>query len=240
MIINEDKTKYMIMTRRLINKQNLNIGQYTFEQLDNFIYLGVNINANNNMQNEINLRLAAANRSYFAMNKMFKSRLLSKESKVKLYTTYLRPVIMYGCEKWSTIKGDKGKLLRFERKILRRIYDPIRNPDNGEYEHRKNTDIEKLFNKPNIQSFLISKRLEWAAHVWRAKQDLINKVLTNNPSEKRPRGRPRQRWMDRIKNDLNRTARTVVMEEADNRNHWRSMLYRLMESFKNFAQNANE
>jgi len=47
----------MIMTRRLINKQNLNIGQYTFEQLDYFKYLGVNILANNNMHNEINLRL---------------------------------------------------------------------------------------------------------------------------------------------------------------------------------------
>jgi len=42
--INEDKTKYIIMSRRLINKQNLNIGQYTFEQVDNFKYLGVNLN----------------------------------------------------------------------------------------------------------------------------------------------------------------------------------------------------
>jgi len=39
------------MSRRLINKQNLNIGQYTFEQVDNIKYLGVNINANNNMHN---------------------------------------------------------------------------------------------------------------------------------------------------------------------------------------------
>lgn len=62
------------MTRRLINKQNLNIVQYTFEQVDNFKYLEANINANNNMHNEINLRLAAANRDYFTMNKIFKSR----------------------------------------------------------------------------------------------------------------------------------------------------------------------
>lgn len=82
--INEDKTKYMIMTRRLINKQNLNIGQYTFEQVDNFKYLGVNINANNNIHNEINLRLMAANRSYFAMNKMFKSRLCKKNHRQNL------------------------------------------------------------------------------------------------------------------------------------------------------------
>ncbi|CAI6363958.1 unnamed protein product [Macrosiphum euphorbiae] len=80
--------------------------------------------------------------------------------------------------------NNKGNLLRFERKILRRMHGPIRNPDNGEYECRKKTDIERLFNKPNIQSFLISKRLEWAG---RAKQDLINKVLTNNPSGRRDR-----------------------------------------------------
>jgi len=82
---------------------------------------------------------------------MFKSKLLSKESKVKLYTTYLRLVIMYGCETWSTTKGDERKLLTFERKILRRIYGFIRDPDNGEYERRKNTDKERPFNKPNIQ-----------------------------------------------------------------------------------------
>jgi len=29
--INEDKTNYMIMTRRIINKQNINIDQYTYE-----------------------------------------------------------------------------------------------------------------------------------------------------------------------------------------------------------------
>eukprot|EP00102_Acyrthosiphon_pisum_P010699 XP_008179114.1 PREDICTED: uncharacterized protein LOC103308121 [Acyrthosiphon pisum] len=132
---------------------------------------------------------------------------------------------LLGCETWSTTKGDEGKLLRFERKILRRIYGLIRNPDNGEYERRKNIDIERLFNKPIIQSFLISKRLEWAGHVWRAKQDLINKVLNNNPSGKRPRGRPRQRWMDRIKNDLKRMDQTVVGNGGGRYRHrWRVLV----------------
>lgn len=50
------------------------------------------------------------------MNKMFKSRLISKESKI-LYYTYFRPIaILYGCETWSTIKDDEGKLLSFEKK----------------------------------------------------------------------------------------------------------------------------
>jgi len=81
---------------------------------------------------------------------------------------------MYGCETWSTTKNDEGKLLRFERKILRRIYGPIRNLDNGQYGRKKYTDIERLFKNPNIQSFIISKRLEWAGHIWREKQNFIN------------------------------------------------------------------
>lgn len=47
--INVHKTKYMTITRILINKRNLITGQYTFEQVDNFKYLGVNRNANSNM-----------------------------------------------------------------------------------------------------------------------------------------------------------------------------------------------
>lgn len=75
------------------------------------------------MDNEINIRISIANRDYLAMNKIFKSRLLLKESKVKNYTTYLRPAVaIYGYETWSTIKNDEEKLLRFERKVLRRIY----------------------------------------------------------------------------------------------------------------------
>jgi len=39
----------------------------------------------------------------------------------------------------------------------------------------------------------------------------------NNPSGKRPRGRPQQRWMDRVKNDLIIVDRTAVLEDADDR-----------------------
>lgn len=67
------------MSRRLTDKQNRIVGQYNFEQVDNLKYLRVNINVNNNMHNEINLRIAAANRDFFAMNKMFKSKVILKE-----------------------------------------------------------------------------------------------------------------------------------------------------------------
>lgn len=80
-----------------------------------------------NMHNEIKLKLRIrnANKAYFAM--MFSSRLLSKATKEKLNTSYLRPILMYAYKTWSTTQGDKKKLHTFERKVLRKIYGTVRN-----------------------------------------------------------------------------------------------------------------
>jgi hypothetical protein len=65
--INEAKTKYMLMTRHTPAKNNLIVGPYTFEQVDDFKYLGVNINYNNDMHNEIKLRINSANRRFIKL-----------------------------------------------------------------------------------------------------------------------------------------------------------------------------
>jgi len=69
---------------------------------------------------------------------------------------------MYGCETWSTTKGDEIELLTFERKVLRRIYGLILyNTETGQYEMKTNADIETIFNGTNIQKYHVSKILEW-------------------------------------------------------------------------------
>lgn len=111
------------------------------------------------MHDKIQLRINNANNAYFAMNKILSSILLPKGTKEKLYTSFLRPVVMYACKTWSKTKEDEEKLLTFERKVLRKIHGPVRN-QNGEYEKRINEVLEKLHNRSNIRFFLKAKRLE--------------------------------------------------------------------------------
>lgn len=73
----------------------------------------------------------------------------------------------------------------------------------------KTQTLKALLNKPNIQNVLKSETIDWAGHTWWAKYELINDVLINKPSGKRSRGRPQQRWMDRVKNDLIRIDKTA-------------------------------
>jgi hypothetical protein len=62
--INETKTKYMLMTRHTPAKNYLIVGPYTFEQVDDFKYLGVNINYKNDLHNAISRRINSVNRAY--------------------------------------------------------------------------------------------------------------------------------------------------------------------------------
>jgi hypothetical protein len=45
---------------------------------------------------------------------------------MQIYTTLIRPVVTYGCESWTMKKEDENILQRLERKIIRRIYGPVR------------------------------------------------------------------------------------------------------------------
>jgi len=191
--VNQEKTKFMVLSRSNENQYNLQVGNLTFEKVENFKYLGVNINSNSDMHQEISERIASGNRCYHSISKLLKSKLLSRKSKTLLYTSYLRPVITYACETWSSTKGDDNRLAIFERKVLRNIFGPIYNTELGIFERRKNEDLYSLFLKPNITTYIKIKRMEWFGHVWRADNDIIKKVLTETIQKKRPIVRPRTR-----------------------------------------------
>lgn len=70
---------------------------------------------------EIKEIISHRDRYYFSVNKLFRSKLLSRKSKTTLYTSYHRPVVTYGSETWSTTKNNSRKLAKCERKILRNI-----------------------------------------------------------------------------------------------------------------------
>jgi hypothetical protein len=85
--------------RRLRNPgKSLTTGERNFEVVDEFKYLGTLVNIKNSIPEEIKRRTVAANRSYYGLNKIFKSKHLTRRTKIRLYKTLIRPVITYGSE----------------------------------------------------------------------------------------------------------------------------------------------
>lgn len=151
--VNEEKTKYMVVSRNPPNIDSIGVDNYKFEKVDNFKYLGVNINNKNDMHIEINEWITIGNRCYFSIIKLLRSKILSKESKIRLYHSYFGLVTTYACETWSLTKGVSRRLITFDRKVLRTIYGPTFNPAIQAYERRSNENIKSLYNRPDILSF---------------------------------------------------------------------------------------
>ena len=87
--------------------QDLAIGNYIFQRVDNFKYLGTMVNEMNNRSVEVNARLTMTNRAYYGLQKHMKSRIISRNTKTLLYTTLIRSVLTYGAETWVQSKQDE-------------------------------------------------------------------------------------------------------------------------------------
>jgi hypothetical protein len=86
LMVNEGKTKYMFMsTSRTPHK--INIGNRTFEGVSQFRYLGALVNSQNEISDCIKDRIQNGNKAYYANLKLFKSKLLTRNTKVKIYRT---------------------------------------------------------------------------------------------------------------------------------------------------------
>ena len=66
-----------------------------------------------------------------------------------------------------------------------------------------NEELSDLYPLPNIVRVVKSRRMRWAGHVARMGEGRdVHRVLVGKPEGKRPLGRPRRRWEDNIKMDV--------------------------------------
>ena len=83
------------------------------------------------------------------------------------------------------------------------------------------------FSSPNIVRVIKSRRMRWAGHVARMREGRgVYRVLVGKPKGKRPRGRPRRRWEDNIRMDLQDVG--LGYEDwiglAQDRDRWRALV----------------
>jgi len=133
---------------------------------------------------------------------------LSKKLKIKIYRTVILPVALYGCETWSLTLREERRLRVFENRVLRRVFGHKRDEVRGEWRKLYNEELSDMYSLPNIVQVVKSRRMRWAGHVAHMGQGRgVHRVLVGKPEGKRPLGRPRRRWEDNIKMDLQGSGR---------------------------------
>jgi hypothetical protein len=98
---------------------------------------------------------------------------------------------------------EERKLKVFENRVLKRVFGSKRDEVTREWKKLHIEELNDLYYLPNIVRVVKSRRMKWAGHVARMGEGrVVHRVLVGKPEGKRPLGRPRHRWEDNIKRDL--------------------------------------
>lgn len=95
-----------------------------------------------------------------------------------------------------------SKLLK-KKKVLRRIFGPVLDQTTNTWRSLKNSEIESRYAAPNVNQVMKKRRLKYAGHVARTGEDRMPKrVMLDEVSGRRSKGRPKLRWMDNVREDV--------------------------------------
>ena len=155
------------------------------------------------------------------------SRLLSKNLKITIYRTIMLPVVLYGWETWSLTFREERKLRVFRNRVLRKIFGPKRDKVTRKWRILHNEEIDVLYSSLNTVRVIKSRRVRWAEHVvCMGERRGVYRVFVGKPEGKRPLGRPRSRWEDNIKMDLQEVGGGGMdwIKLAENRDRWQALV----------------
>jgi sorting nexin-29 len=224
--VNMGKTKFMVCSNRETRRldSHLTAGDYDFESVKDFVYLGTAVTSNNDVSLEIKRRITLANRSYFGLSRQMNSRALSRKTKLTLYKALIIPVLLYGAEAWTVTQSDAAALGVFERKILRKIFGPV--CVGGTYRIRWNDELYELYGDVDIVKRINIQRLRWLGHIARMEGTTpARSVFDAVVGGQRRRGRPRARWSDQMDAILATLGITNWRSRAQDRGAWRQIVH---------------
>lgn len=225
--VNEGKTKYLVTTTKNalsdFKLNNQNGKQYNFEQVNSYVYLGAEINSENNPYSEIERRITLGMKSAGSLNKVIRNKHISRKVKIRIYKTIIRPTTLYGCEVWTLNQQYANKLLIWERKILRRIFGGIK--EGEEWRRRTNEEVYELYKEPPITNIIKQSRLRWLGHLGRMTEERIPRRVFRETAEGRNRrGRPQREWFQDVKEDLKALKVKNWEELAIRRTEWKKII----------------
>ena len=214
--INGSKTKAMAINIR--GATNITVDEENIEMVEEFTYLGATVARENGVQRDVVKRIGKARSVFVRLNKTWRTRNIREDTKIKIFKSMVKPVLLYGSESWTITEETRKKLQVFINRCLRSILG-IFWP-----ETMTNEELWKRAKEEKIEIQIRRRKLRWIGHTLRKeKEEIPRRVLQWNPQGTRGRGRPCETWRRSIYKETNMTWRQMGTI-AHNRQEWKQLV----------------
>lgn len=217
--INTKKSEVMILNND--QSPSVALDEQDLPKTDQFTYLGSTVRIDGGAETDIKQRLSKARAAFNNLQNVWKSGQYTTRIKLKLYSSCVIPILLYGCECWRMTDADQEKLNTFHTKNLRRILR-IFWPNKI-----SNQDLLRRCQQEDMSTIIRRRRWRWIGHVLRKEQqDLTKTALFWTPEGKRKRGRPKTTWRRTVQTEMAELNHTwgSLQKIASDRQKWRTFV----------------
>ena len=216
MKVSRSKTEYLCINGKN-DDETVKMENTKVPRVKEFKYLGSTVQEIGGCEREVRKRVQAGWNGWRRVSGVICYKWLPARVKGKVYSSVVRPAMVYGLETVAVTKKQveemevaEMKMLRFAMGVTRK--DKIRN------EHIRSTvKVERLGMK------MRESRLRWYGHVMRRDQEYVGrKIMEMELPGKRRRGRPKRRFLDVVKEDMKEVG--VKETDIEDRRMWRMMI----------------
>ena len=189
------------------------------EEVETFTYLGSVIDQQGGTDADVKTRIGKARAAFVTLKNVWKSHQMTTSTKIRLFNSNVKSVLLYGSETWRTTKTTIQKIQAFINTCLRKILR-IHWP-----ETISNADLWQRTKQLPAEDEIKRRRWRWIGHTLRKPpSNITRQALTWNPQGKRKRGRPKNSWRRDLEADTRQMGHTWRELEtmAQDRSRWRA------------------
>ena len=201
--LNIHKRKSKVLKVNTTSEDSVTLEGTAREEVEAFTYLGSVINKQGGTDADVRARIGKARASFIQLKNIWSSKEISRRTKLRLFNSNIKPILLYGSETWRTTKTTITKVQTFINNCLRRILN-IHWPDTI-----SNNDLWQRTGQKPVEEEIRRRRWGWIGHTLRKPGTSITRqALRWNPQGKRRRGRPKNTWRRDLDTDITQSGLT--------------------------------